>query len=256
MEIIGVIGGMGPQAGIDLVRKILGYTAAQADAEHLPIALLSYPGLIPERSLFLNGLSDENPADAITEIARRLDAAGATVAGIPCNTAHVPVIFDPVVERLRAEGRRLRLLHMIDEAVEEVERQEPRLGRVGVLSTDAVRRLSLYRDRLEKAGFEPILPNEDVQARLVSPVIFDRTWGVKAQSDPVSPEAREHLLQAIAYLADQGAEAVILGCTELPLALTEAEVESVALIDPTAVLARALIRETYPEKLRVEAKAL
>ncbi|MGI9174469.1 MAG: aspartate/glutamate racemase family protein [Rhodothermales bacterium] len=255
MEIIGVIGGMGPQAGLDLVQKILGYTAAQADGEHLPTALLSYPGLIPERSLFLNGHSDENPADAITEIARRLDTAGATVAGIPCNTAHVPVIFDPVVERLQAEGRGLRLLHMIDEAVEEVERQEPRLHRVGVLSTDAVRRLGLYRDRLEKAGFEPILPDADVQKRLVSPVIFDRTWGVKAQSHPVSPEARQHLLQAVAHLTDQGAEAIILGCTELPLALTEDRMEGVAMIDPTAVLARALIRETYPEKLRVREAA-
>ena len=252
MEIIGVIGGMGPQAGLDLVQKILNLTDAQTDQAHLPVALLSYPNLIADRSLFLNGETDKNPGYAIAQVALRLAAAGATVAGIPCNTAHVPAVFDPMVEQLQAEGCRLRLLHMIDETVAEVERQEPRLHRVGVLSTDAVRRLGLYRKRLQKAGFEPILPDADVQERLVSPVIYHPVWGVKAQGHPVAQEAQQHLLQAVARLADQGAEAVILGCTELPLAITETEVEGVTVIDPTAVLARALIRETYPDKLRVK----
>ena len=246
---IGIIGGMGPQAGLDLMQKVLDATAARTDQDHLPVALLSYPGAIAARSPFLAGQRDENPADAIAEVARRLDAVGATVAGIPCNTAHAPAIFDRVLTLLREAGCRLRLLHMIDEAVTSVQRASPNLKRVGVLSTAAVLELGLYRTRLEAAGFEPVLPEADVQVRLVTPVIFDEDWGVKAQSHPVTPQARETLQKAVEHLADRGAEAVILGCTELPLALPERRVGDVAVIDPTSALARALIRETYPEKL-------
>ena len=246
---------MGPQAGIDLMQKVFDATAAQTDHDHLPVALLSYPGSIPARSPFLAGLSDENPADAIAAIARRLDAVGAVVAGIPCNTAHAPAIFDRVVECLRVAGCRLRLLHMIDEAVTSVQREAPHLRRIGVLSTAAVQRLGLYRTRLETAGFEPVLPEADVQERLITPVIFDEGWGIKAQSHPVTPRARQALLDAVAHLANRGAEAVILGCTELPLAIPERRLGDVALIDPTSALAHALIRETHPSKLRLPEEA-
>ena len=252
---IGIIGGMGPQAGLDLMQKVLDATSAQTDQDHLPVALLSYPGAIPARSPFLAGRSDENPADAIAEVARRLDMIGVTVAGIPCNTAHAPAIFDRILEHLRAAGCRLRLLHMIDEAVTSVARTSPDLKRVGVLSTAAVARLGLYRTRLEAAGFEPVLPEADVQERLVTPVIFDEGWGIKARSHPVTPQARQTLLEAVAHLADRGAEAVILGCTELPLAIPERHIGGVAVIDPTSALAHALIRETYPEKLRTPEEA-
>lgn len=249
-DLIGVIGGMGPYAGLDLVRKIFDATTAQADQDHLPVALLSCSGALPDRSRFLDGCSDENPAEAIAEVALRLSAMGAVVAGMPCNTAHAPAIFDPVLATLEARGCPLRLLHMIDVAVEAVGARTSGLQRIGVLSTAAVHRLGLYRTRLEAAGLEPVLPEADVQERLVSPAIYDPVWGIKAQSHPVTPQARQCLIEAIDHLARRGAEAVILGCTELPLAVPEPRLGALTVIDPTAALARALIRETYPSKLR------
>src|SRR5690606_41427952 len=116
---IGVLGGLGPYAGLDLVRALFDETLAEADQEHLPVALLSYPGRIPDRSTWIaNPEGAPNPVPAMTEILRRLDDAGCVVAGIPCNTAHAPVLFDRLVEALEREGRRLRLVPTADAIVD------------------------------------------------------------------------------------------------------------------------------------------
>lgn len=249
-KIIGVIGGMGPYAGLDLVRKIFDLTDASRDQEHLPVALLSYPGRIRDRSTFLFEESGENPAEAIAAIASQLDELGAVVAGVPCNTAHSPAIFDVVQERLRDAGASMRLLNMIDETVEFVRREAVGLERIGLLSTSAVYRLGIYKHALQRAGLEPVMPDENVQDTIVNRTIFDPGYGIKAQANPVSQIARQSLLSAISHLQEKGAEAVILGCTELPLAVPEREIDSTVVIDPTEVLARALIQATYPDRLR------
>ncbi len=246
--IIGVIGGMGPYAGLDLVRKIFDQTQAALDQEHLPVAMLSYAHCIQDRSAYLFGEAAENPAYAIAEVARRLDGLGATVAGIPCNSAHAPRIFDAVKAQLCASGHRIRLLHMIEEAARYAREHVNGIRRIGALSTLATYRLGLYQPVIEAAGFETVMPDED-QARLVHRSIYDPAYGIKAQSNPVTETARGLLLDAIAHLRHKGAEAVMLGCTELPLAISESEFDGTLIIDPTLALARALIRETYPRKL-------
>ncbi|GIV59878.1 amino acid racemase [Rhodocaloribacter litoris] len=249
-KIIGVVGGMGPYAGLDLVRKIFDHTEAGADADHLPVALLSYPARVPDRTAFLLGRSDENPAEAIAAMAVALDRLGAVVAGMPCNTAHAPRIFDAVLARLREEAPRLRLLNMIDETIRFLREEHGNCTRIGVLATLGAYRTRLHADALEAAGLEAILPDENVQETIVHRTIYDPSYGLKAHMNPVSMIARQSLVSAVEHLREQGAEAVLLACTELPLALPEPELDGTPLIDPTLALARALIRETYPEKLK------
>lgn len=248
--VIGIISGMGPYAGLDLVKKIFDQTEATKDQEHLPVALLSYPDRIIDRSTFLFGNTDINPGLALADIARLLDDAGAVVAGMPCNTAHAPAIFDAIESELRATGHRVRMVHMIRETARYIRQEIPGVERIGVLSTLAVYRLKLYHEALEEVGLETVVPEESVQEEIVNRTIFDPEFGIKAQANPVTAQARQNLLDAIEHLANRGADAVILGCTELPLAVTEPVVNGTPVIDPTLVLARALIRETYPEKLR------
>lgn len=248
-NIIGIIGGMGPHASLDLADKILELTPAQSDHDHLPVAHLSYPGHIVDRSSFLFNEIETNPAEALADVARRLEQAGAVVAGMPCNTAHAPPIFDRVVELLRMTGHDLRLVHMIEETAFHLREDLPDVQQVGTLSTRAVYELGLYRDALHRAGLQVVSPGDEVINDLVNPTIFDPGYGIKAKSHPVTERARRDLLEAIHYLEDQGADAVILGCTELPLAVPEKRVGSVHLVDPTEVLARALIKATHPEVL-------
>lgn len=248
-KVIGIIGGMGPHAGLDLARKILDLTPARTDHDHLPIALLSFPARIIDRSTFLFRQSAVNPAQALAQIARQLEQVGAVVAGMPCNTAHAPRIYDALVQELDATGQHIRLVHMIRETACYVKEKLPAIKRVGVLSTLAVYELGLYIKALEKAGIEAVLPDEEVVRSVVNPTIFDGDFGLKAQSNPVSAMARNNLLEAIKHLHEKGAEAVILGCTELPLAIPEATIDALPVIDPTQVLARKLIEATYPDVL-------
>lgn len=237
-------------AGVDIVRKIIEETAAGADQEHVPVILLSVPADIPDRTRYLLGEEPLNPGYPISRIFRQLEAAGATVAAIPCNTAHSPPIFGLVQQQLQEAGSKLKLIHLIDETVAYIARYYP--GRAaGVLSTLGTARTGIYHKALEEAGIEPVLPGEDWQHRIHA-AIYDPVYGIKAQSSPVTAEAKGELMAAIALLKEKGAGVIILGCTEIPLALPEAEIAGLPLIDPNRVLARALIRFIAPEKLRNE----
>lgn len=248
-QVIGVLGGMGPHAGVDLVDKITAQTNASSDHDHLPVALLSYPERIVDRSTFLFGDTDINPAFALADILRLLDETGAVVAGMPCNTAHAPAIFDTLVEEVARTGHQVRLLHMIDETVQFMQDTMPHIKTVGTLSTQAVYALDLHRTPLEAAGFDVVTPDASTKAQ-VNDTIFSTTFGLKAQSHPPTPQAKQYLLDAIQHLIDKGADAVVLGCTELPLTPLAADMDLVPLIDPAEILARALIEAVHPDHLK------
>ncbi len=247
--LIGIVGGVGPYAGLDLAAKVFDQTCARRDQEHLPVALLSLPHTIADRTAYLLGEAVENPAFALAEVVRGLETLGATVVGIPCNTAHAPRIFDVLLAELARTGSRARVLHMIHETARFLAETEPGVKQVGVLSTTGTARAGIYPAVLDSLGIRVLAPADDVQAR-VQAAIYDESYGIKAQSSPVMERARAELLTAAGHLAAQGAEAIILGCTEIPLALPERMLHSLPTVDPALVLARALIRETYSGKLK------
>lgn len=246
---IGVVGGLGPYAGLDLVRKIFDRTRADHDQDHLPVMLYSFPGDIPVRPEFLLGLTKENPGEAIGDIMVQMAEAGATIIGMPCNTAHSPRILDVALNRLAAAGRTVRFVHIIDEAVSHMRRICPPGARVGLMCTVATLRTRLYQDALERAGLVPVILDDEGCAR-VQDAISNREYGIKASSNPVSQTARDILHEAARGLAEKNVAAILLGCTEIPLALTESSLFGVPVADATSVLAQELIRACDPEKLR------
>lgn len=246
---IGIVGGVGPFAGLDLQRKILGQTAARRDQEHLTVLSLSQPSQVPDRTDFLLGRVAENPARAFVDQIGRLRRLGADVVAIPCNTAHAPRIFGVVESELRRRQVGVTLLHMIRETAVYLQTAYPSVRRVGVLATTGTRRACIYPTTLEPLGFIVLYPPDAMQENVVHRAIYDPDYGIKANS-VVSARARRELQDAAAYLVAQGAEAVILGCTEIPLALPETAVVGVPVIDTTLVLARALIRKVDPARLK------
>lgn len=245
---IGVVAGTGPFAGLDLLNKIMTQTVAQRDQDHLAVASLSQPADIPDRTAFLLGQTDVNPAGPISRQLLLLEKMGATVAGIPCNTAHAPRIFDAIRARLVAAGSRLQLLHMIAEVGEELRRSWPAVQRVGVLSTLGTAAARVYPLVLEPLGYTVLAP-ERALATAVHAAIYDDDYGIKA-CGRATPRARATLLEGVAALREAGAQAVILGCTEIPLALPEADTEGLPLLDTSLILARALIRAEDAARLR------
>lgn len=248
-KIIGVVAGAGPLAGLDLLRKILDQTVAARDQDHLTVISLSRPSQIPDRTEFLLGHTDVNPAYAILDQLQALTQLGVELAAVPCNTAHAPPIFDVVQTGLRAAGSRLQFLHMIEETADFLHRYYPHLKRVGILSTTGTYRARVYPSILESAGFKVLVPPLELQEQTIHPAIYAPEYGIKT-CGYVTERARHSLIAGVDALRQAGAQAIILGCTEIPLAIHEKKKDGTIIVDPTLVLARALIREASPARLK------
>jgi len=172
------------------------------------------------------------------------------VAAIACNTAHVPRIFDKVSQLLHESGENIKLLNIVDETVKFIQRYHPRYRKIGVLSTTGSYKFRLYEHALEQAGLVPISIDEGMQSTHVHPAIYDTGYGIKSTSPIITDQAKARLFEAAGHLADQGAEAIILGCTEIPLAIVEKHINGGITIDPNKILARALILAFEPSKLK------
>ena len=250
--VIGIVGGVGPYAGLDLNRKVFDNTLTNGtDQSHLEVLLFSAGQRIPDRTEYLLGRGKVNPAEGLFEALSALSAAGARVAAIACNTAHAAPILGPLKEKIRSSGLRLELVDMIEETGRYLRETRKSGVRAGLLATEGTVETGVYSRLEEESGgdIRLVLPSPEIQ-RAVHRAIYDRKYGIKARSNPVTGRAREDCLKAVFHLAVRGAQAVILGCTELPLALPERTLQGLDLLDPTEITARALIRRVAPEKLK------
>ena len=229
-EIIGILGGMGPAATADFYSKLVSMTPVHSDQEHLRAVIWSDP-TIPDRTEALLGRGPD-PTPWLLHGCRVLREAGATVIAIPCNTAHafVPRIADQIG---------LPIIHMIDEVAKHLATLEPPVRTAGLLATTGTMREGLYQQWLDRVGIDLVLPDPASQDLEVMAAIR----AVKAGERGIA--ATEPLRRAAKRLVDRGAQAIIAGCTEIPLGLSPAALD-VPLLDPAVVLARALIRRSRP----------
>lgn len=247
---IGIVGGIGPYAGVDLLNKIYSNTVAKRDQDYLSVILMSLPSRIEDRTEFLLGEVATNPGYSIAKIILELESSGAVVAGVPCNTAHSDEIFSVILNELKKEGSQIEILHMINETMDFLKLKYPHFSKIGVLSTTGTYKYGIYSKALERNGFIAVEPSLDIQEKYVHPAIYDPDYGIKANSNPFHQKAKENLDVAVNYLKDKGAEAVILGCTEIPLVITTEKIKDLVVINPTNILARRLIHFVKPVKLK------
>ena len=243
-----VVGGGGPYAGIDLMRKVFDNTIASSDQEHVNVYLTNCPAIIGDRTRFLLS-GGENPANGISICIDKLVACGATVVGIPCNTAHAEPIFGVVQNYVAQNYPAVLLVNMIERTCQAIARPFPAGARIGLMATLCTHTTGVYRSYFAAyPELELIEPDLEGQRR-VHHAIYNQDYGIKAVY-PVTPQATSDLIaEGNALLARGGLDAIILGCTELPLALQEGALPC-ELIDPTNVLARALIKEVAAHKLK------
>lgn len=244
---IGIVGGLGPYAGLDLVRKIFDNTLASHDQDHLRVMLHSFPSDIPVRPEFLLGLTDVNPGWAIGKVMQGLVAAGADYLAMPCNTAHSPAILEVALKQI--DLNQVTFVHIIDTAIAQVLRCSRSKARVGLMATVATLKTELYQKALLKADRIPVVLDQKDCVE-VQDAISNDVYGIKAQSNPVSERAYQILEQAALKLVQKDIEVLLLGCTEIPLALTKDNYFGVPCLDATKVLARELVKRIAPEKLK------
>jgi aspartate racemase len=252
-KIIGIVGGVGPYTGTDLAEKIFNETLANKDQDHLPVALLSLPHKITDRTEYLVGQTEENPAYAVSEIILQLEKMGAGVVGIPCNTMHVPEIFDTIQDEIHRSGSNIILINMLDEVINFIREYYPDIKTIGVLSTTGTYRSGIYIEKLKERGYKGVTTDPELQEE-IHKSIYDRDFGIKAVSNPVTKKSKNILVNGIRSLKRAGAEGIILGCTEIAFALPYKKLNGLPLFDATYVLARALIHKTSPGKLRTYMK--
>jgi aspartate racemase len=241
-EVIGVVGGMGPLAGVRLVELITRLTPASRDQDHRDVVFVSMPGRISDRTEFLLGHSDENPAAAVAESVQLLASAGATCVGVACSSVHAPPIWDAITDILARRECDVELLHLIEETGREVGARVPPGSKVGVLGTTGTIRSDKYGRVMRAAGFE-VLYLDDSRQTEVHAAIYNEVDGLKSGAT-VSARVRDLVTQAARELVDKGARCVVLGCTELPEALPMETLSGVPVIDPSVVMARRLILRT------------
>jgi len=234
---LGVLGGMGPLAAAQFAMQVAKLTPATRDQEHIPLLLCNDPR-IPDRSAAMVS-AGPSPLAAMLRGLRLLETSGADCIAIPCNTAHL--WFDA----LRAASR-ARLLHIVESVLRDLARRGVRGGPVGVLGTRATLDLGLYQRALTEAGYEVVTPSDAdiaVCAEAIAAVKSNRI------ADAFAPAAR-----SIAALHRRGARAVVLGCTELPMAVpARRRVEfELVLTDSIDALARHVVEVFRPEAALVE----
>ncbi|MBL7826149.1 MAG: aspartate/glutamate racemase family protein [Saprospiraceae bacterium] len=243
---IGIVGGIGPLAGADLYKKIVEHTIARTDQDHLPVLLASLPGEIVDRTSYLLGKSNVNPAAGLGKVIRMLEAAGATLIGIACNTAHAPAIFNPMQEWLEAQESKVSIIHLIDQTIRVIEQAPLAPQRVGILSTTGAYHIRLYQAPLEQAGFEPVTLSFEQNEQWVHDAIFQ----IKASADTVPESVVFQLNTAIAELEAKGAQALILGCTEIGMIEKHLDFLGLPVFNPNTILARKLISLEDASKLK------
>ena len=225
-KIIGILGGMGPEATVDLFYKIIKFTPAEKDQDHLRIIIDNNPK-IPDRTAAILG-KGEDPLPALRETAQNLEKAGADFIIIPCNTAHY---FLPSIQ----ESIKIPILNMIEETAKETQKKIPSIKKVGLLASIGTYKTEIYSQHFKKFNIEVISPKEKDKEKVMKVI-----YAVKAGD--LSEEVKKNIISIAQKLIDKGAEAIIAGCTEIPLILKEGDV-SVPIIDPTQVLAKIAIRK-------------
>ena len=163
-KMIGIVGGMGPYAGLDLVKKIFDLTQANQDQDHVPLAMISVPHKITDRTKFLEGETNINPGIEISNIVRQLSDQGASVIGMPCNTAHSSKIINEVYNSI-PEG--IIFINMVSEVIKFIKGEYPGIERVGILATTGTMKAGVYNKELIDNDLKPIMLSKEKQKKLV-----------------------------------------------------------------------------------------
>ena len=227
MKRLGILGGMGPAASAEFMVRLVAQTPAEKDQDHIPTILWSDP-TVPDRSTSLLK-NDDKPLPYLLDGIRGLFSAGCNLIVIPCNTAHF------WYSELARQNPRVTIIHIVDSVADALRDVNVVDSTIGLMGTQATIELGLYQYKLNKQGWNCIVPSKDEMDTLVQPAIDL----IKANR---IDEAHPMLMTVIHSLIAKGAKAVVLGCTEIPLAIKEGTVQNIPTINSIDSLVKSAIK--------------
>jgi aspartate racemase len=221
---LGILGGMGPAASAEFVTRLIKQTSATCDQEHIPFVLWNEPR-IPDRSAAMQAGNDD-PLPWLEDGIQGLKASGCSRVVIPCNSAHfwydeLTKLGVPIIHIVDSIANQLRGLHIENTTI-------------GIMGTQGTIEHGIYQDRLEQQGWRCIVPDRAEMDFFVQPAIDFIKAGKIAESQVL-------IMKVIDSLIDRGARAVVLGCTELPLAISDTQKENIPIVNSIDSLVQAAL---------------
>lgn len=225
MKRLGVIGGQGPMATAYFMQRVVEMSVGEVDQDHIEMIIHNIPS-VPDRTGYILGVQGcENPAPALSKIANDLKQQNVELIAMPCNTAHY--FYNEITE-----GLGVKVLHVIRDTVNYL--HERKISKVGIMATDGTVQTGLFQKEIETAGMVAVLPDTPHQ-KLIMEVIYEQVKKGK-------PIQGDNLRKVKEYLNSQGAEVVVIGCTELSVAKRDIDFGP-GCIDALDVLAMCSVKE-------------
>jgi aspartate racemase len=219
-RIIGILGGMGPEATVDLYLRIIKLTPAKKDQDHIRVIIFSNPK-IPDRTAAILG-TGPNPLPEMIATGKMLEQSGADFLIMPCNTAH---FYHSALQA----ALHIPVLNMIQLSAKKMKHTDPLIYKAGLLATDGTIYSRLYEEAFKNQGIEVVIPKTIDQPEVMKAIY---NYIKKGDLDTGS-----RILHRIAEsFIDQGANVVICGCTEVSLVLKNGDLP-IPILDPLQVLA-------------------
>ena len=218
-KILGVIGGLGPIATAHFMELVINMTGVDTDQQHLPMIVYNMP-FIPDRTAHILDNSQPSPLPDMLKIGQTLQAQGADCIAVPCVTAHY--FMDALEKEIHVP-----LINGVRETVAHL--KEHGIQKVGIMATDGTIRSGIFHRELEKQGLAALAPTQAAQADVMHLIFKNVKAGLPAEMDCFFAAAED--------LRRQGAQAIILGCTELSLIKRDHPIGA-GFVDAMEVLAR------------------
>lgn len=223
MKKLGVIGGLGPIATVYYLQLVTQMSEAESDQEHIEILMHSAP-YIPDRTNYILGKSDENPLPGLLKVLKELENLGAQEIAIPCITAH------HFHEDLQKETK-VPIIHGVEETIKYL--KEAKISKVGIMATDGTRQSRLFFDALQRENMIPVVPSVEGQKGVMDLIYNQVKAGKKIDLNLFKKISEE--------LFSQGAEVILLGCTELSLIKRDYDIGP-GFLDVLEILARESVK--------------
>ncbi|GHU85215.1 aspartate racemase [Clostridia bacterium] len=229
-DFLGVVGGLGPMATAYFMRRIIEFTDASTDQEHIKMVILNATQ-IPDRTKFILGKSKEDPFDELLNCCKTLEAAKAKLIAIPCNTSHY------FYDKLAAEIS-IPIVHMQKETAKELKLLNTQ--KVGIMATTGTVSTGLFQNALKKVGLSYLIPDDERQNKIMEVIYNDIKAGEKT--------TEKEFLKLVDWFFESRCDRVVLGCTELSV-LKSAFLLDARFVDALDVTAKFVIKH-FDKKIR------
>jgi len=238
-------------AGVTQHRKIIEKTVANTDQDHLEVVHFQFPKISDRTGFLLDKNSNlENPGKQMSAMAVEAQLLAmhrkrTVISVVSCNTFHSDAVysdFQGVIDNLNGEKKfgdvgYIKNIHLIEECIKYLSSNN--FKKIGLMSTTGTRRSGVYLQSAQKLGLELVEVDEKDQ-EVLHDSIYNQEYGLKCLSR-CTPEVRQKYEGFVKQLKEKGADCVICGCTEIPIALPDKELFGLAVVDPMDVAAQIIV---------------